>query len=143
MKFLTIQKLSKEWIKEKRMKVRVNSRHFAVVRHMLFRRGADGLLRRCVSEGEVLSILKACHDSTCGGHFSSQLTGQKILRARYFWSTLFKESHEYVSRCDACQMYVRNDLQMKMPLLVSLPLVPFEIWEIEYVEKSTPIPQKE
>ena len=34
-----------------------------MVGHILFRKGADGLFRRCVSEVEVLSILEACYDS--------------------------------------------------------------------------------
>jgi len=136
--FLTTQKLPGDWTKEDRRKVRVNSRHFAVVGHRLFRRGADGLLRRCVSEVEVPSILAACHDSACGGHFSGQLTGQKILRAGYFWPTLFKDAHDYVKRCDACQRYARNDLRMEMPLHVSLPLVPFEKWGIDYVGEVHP-----
>ena len=60
---------------------------------------------------EVPSILVACHDSACGGHFPGQFLGQKILRACYFWPTLFKDVHEYVKRCDACQRYVGTDLQ--------------------------------
>ena len=36
--FLTTQRLPVEWTKEERMKVRVNSRHFAVIGNRLFRR---------------------------------------------------------------------------------------------------------
>ena len=86
--------------KEERSKVRVNSKHFAVLGNRLSRRGTDRLLRRCVSEVEVSSILEACHGSAYGGHFSGQLIGQKILRAEYSWPTLFKDSHDYVKRCD-------------------------------------------
>ena len=76
-----------------------------------------------MSELEVPIILEVCHDSACGGHFYGQLTCQEILRAGYFWPTLFKNSHDYVKKCDACQMYVRNDLRMEMSLHVSLPLI--------------------
>ena len=141
--FLTTQKLPEDWTKEKRKNVRVNSRHFAVVGHRLFRRRTDGLLKRCVSKIEVPTILVACHDIACGGHFFGQLTDQKILRARYFWPTLFKDSHDYMNRCDACQRYARNDLRMEMPLHISLPLVPFEKWRIDYVDEVHPIPPKE
>ena len=41
--FLTTQQLLGEWTKEDRRKVRVHRRHFAVIGHKLFRRGADGL----------------------------------------------------------------------------------------------------
>ena len=136
--FLTTQQLPTEWTKEEKRKVRVNSRHFAVIGNRLFRRGADTILRRCVSQVEVPGILEACHDSACGGHFSGQLTGQKILRAGYFWPTLFQDSHDYVRKCDACQRYARNDLRMEMPLHISLPLVPFEKWGIDYVGEVHP-----
>ena len=56
-----------------------------------------------------------------------------ILRAGYFWPTLFKDSHAYVRKCDTCQHYVRNDLRIEMPLHISLPLVSFEKWGIDYV----------
>ena len=81
---LTTQKLPEDWTKEERRRVRVNSRHFTVIGHRLFREGADGLLKRCVLKVEVSSILEVCHDSACEGYFSGQLTGQKILRAGYF-----------------------------------------------------------
>ena len=69
-----------------------------MVGNRLSRKGADGILRRCMSEAEVPDILTSCHDSACGGHFSGQLTGQNILRAGYFSPTLFKDSHAYVKR---------------------------------------------
>jgi hypothetical protein len=138
MELLTTHKLPEEWTKEKRRKMRVNSRQFVVVGHRLFRRGSDGVLRRCVSETEVQAILIACHDSACGGHFSGQLTMQKILKASYFWPTLFKDSHDYVRKCDACQRYARNDLRIEMPLHVSLPQIPFGKWGIDYMSEVHP-----
>jgi hypothetical protein len=69
---------------EQRRKMIMNSRHFTIVRHGLFRRKTNGLLRKCIAATEVPAILEACHDSACGGHLSGQLTGQKILRTWYF-----------------------------------------------------------
>ena len=100
--FLTTQQLPDDWSKEERRKVRENSQKFAVMGHRLFRRGTDGVLRRCVAATEVPTILEACHDSACGGHFSGQLTGKKKLRAGYYWPSLFRDVHEHVRKCDAC-----------------------------------------
>ena len=77
--FLTTQQLPPELPKEERRKIQVNSRQFVVLRNRLYRRGLDGVLRQCVLEGEIDVILSTCPDSACGGQFSSQLTGQKIL----------------------------------------------------------------
>ena len=118
--------------------MRVNSQKFTVVGHKLLIMGTDGVLRRCVTATEVPAILEACHDSVCGGHFSGQFTGQKILKAGYYWPSLFRDAHEHVRKCDACQHYARNDLRMEMPLHVSLPLVPLEKWGIDYVGEVHP-----
>lgn len=124
--FLKTQKVPEGLNKHDRRKVRINSRHFAVVGGKLYRHGVDEVLQRCVEPSEIPTILYACHDSACGGHFSSTLTSQKVLRAGYYWPTLFNNAHEYVKSYDACQRYARNDLRMELPLHVSLPLVPFE-----------------
>lgn len=62
----------------------------------------------------------------------------KVLRAGYFWATLFKDVHDYVRKCDAFQRYARNDIRMETPLHVSLPLIPFEKWDIDYVDEIYP-----
>lgn len=126
-KFLTTQKLPENWTKDKRRTIKINSIHFTMVEHRLLRRGADGLLRKYVSEIEVSSILEVCHKNACGGYFSSLLTDQKIIRTGYFWPSLFKDSHDYAKRCDVCQMYLRNGLWMEMSLHVLLPRVSFRI----------------
>ena len=123
--FLTTQQLPAKWTKEERRKDQVNNRHFAVIGNRLFKRGAYTILRRCMSQVEVPDILEAYHNSACRGHFLGQLTGHKILRAGYFWPTLFQDLHDYVRKCDACQRYARNDLRMEMPLHIFLPLVIF------------------
>jgi hypothetical protein len=87
---------------------------------------------------EAPSILAACHDNVCEGYFSGQLTGQKIKRACYFWPTLFKDAHSYVNRCDACQRYTRNIFCIEMSLRVSLLLVHFEKWGIDYIGEVHP-----
>ena len=103
----------------------------------------DGILRRCVSKIEVPSILAVFHDSVCDGQFSGLLTGQKVLRADYFWPDLFKYAKEYIRKCDACQRYARNDLRIEMSLHVTLPLVSFEKWRIDYVGEVHPQSSKD
>jgi hypothetical protein len=124
--FLRTQQLPEGLSKNERRKVRVNNTHFALILGKLYCKGVNGLLRRCLTYGEVLAILEACHDSACGGHFLGQLTTQKALRAGYFWPTMFVDAESHTKQCDACQRYARNDLHLDFPLNPSLPLVPFE-----------------
>ena len=137
-KFLSTQEYPPGLDKNERRKIRVNSTHFLIISGKLYRRGIDGILRRCVDYEEVPAILEACHDSACGGHFSGRLTGQKVLRAGYFWPTLFADAEAHVKKCDACQRYARNDLHMDLPLNPSLPIAPLEKWGIDYIGPVNP-----
>jgi hypothetical protein len=136
--FLSTQQFPPHMNKHERRKVRVNNSHFLIISDKLYRRGIDGILRRCVDYTEFPSILEACHDSACGGHFSGHLIAQKVLRTGYFWPTLFADVEDHTKRCDPCQRYARNDLHMDLPLHPSLPLTPLEKWGIDYVGPVSP-----
>ena len=45
----------------------------------LYRICADGLIRRCVPEVEILSFLEACHSPHVGGYHSGIRTTHKLL----------------------------------------------------------------
>ena len=60
-------------------------RFFAHLKHyyweepILYRHCADQVIRRCVLEDEMNSILNHCHTLPCGGHFDGQRTAAKVL----------------------------------------------------------------
>ncbi|XP_052477133.1 uncharacterized protein LOC128032560 [Gossypium raimondii] len=68
----------------------------------LFKVYDDNIIRRCVLEEEMLSILKHCHDAPYGGNFSGLRTADKVLQSRFYWPTLFKDAHNFVNQCDRC-----------------------------------------
>ncbi|XP_073314707.1 uncharacterized protein [Primulina huaijiensis] len=63
----------------------------------------DGIIRMCIPAEEVSSILAHCHSGLTGGHFGASKTATKILQARFYWPTLFKDAHTYVLNCNECQ----------------------------------------
>nr|XP_016515230.1 PREDICTED: uncharacterized protein LOC107831949 [Nicotiana tabacum] len=63
----------------------------------------DGVIRRCVPEGEMASILSHCHDGAAGGHYDGNHTAAKVMEASFFWPTLYKDARAYVAACDKCQ----------------------------------------
>ena len=77
--FLSTQAFPANLDRNERRKIQVNSINFAIIANKLYQRGIDGILRRCMDYTEVPDILKACHDSACGGHLLGRLTRQKIL----------------------------------------------------------------
>ena len=61
---------------------------------LLFRRGVNQIIRRCVPEAEQGEILDKCHVSPYGGHFAGNRTTQNILQSVFYWPTLFKDCSE-------------------------------------------------
>lgn len=67
----------------------------------LFRVCTDGLIRRCVSEVEMVPILKACHSSPVGDHYGSVRTAAKVLQCGFYSPTLHHDAHEFVKQWGA------------------------------------------
>nr|GFB79430.1 reverse transcriptase domain-containing protein [Tanacetum cinerariifolium] len=69
----------------------------------LFKICADQVIRRCVHGKEALDILEACHNEPTGGDHGTNLTAKKVFDAGFFWTTIYKDAHEFVKNCDSCQ----------------------------------------
>ncbi|GJR20312.1 reverse transcriptase domain-containing protein [Tanacetum coccineum] len=69
----------------------------------LFKNCADQVIRRCVSGQEAYDILKACHSGPTGGHYGANYTASKIFDSGFYWPTIYKDAHDFVTRCDICQ----------------------------------------
>ena len=68
----------------------------------LYHHGVDSFLRRYLTHDEAEVVLNDCHGGACGGHLSGLSTAQNILRAGYFWPSIFKDCMDAVKRCHPC-----------------------------------------
>ena len=75
--FLACGIMPPEFSYQQRKKLRTDSKYYILDDPLLFRRGADLIIRRCVPEGEQSKILQECHASPYGGHFSRDKTTHK------------------------------------------------------------------
>nr|GEU76984.1 DNA-directed DNA polymerase [Tanacetum cinerariifolium] len=64
---------------------------------------ADQMIRRCVYGQEAIDILMACHNGPTGGHHGANYTAKKVFDTGFFWPTIYRDAHDLVTRCDACQ----------------------------------------
>nr|GEX25513.1 reverse transcriptase domain-containing protein [Tanacetum cinerariifolium] len=69
----------------------------------LFKIYADQVIRWCVHGHEVIDILTACHNGPTGGHHGANLTAYKVFDSNFYWPTIYRDAHDLVTRCDACQ----------------------------------------
>ncbi|XP_050919496.1 uncharacterized protein LOC127137042 [Lathyrus oleraceus] len=93
----------------------------------LYKKGVDGLVRRCVPEEEQRDMLKACHDSDYGGHFSGDRTATKVLQSGLYWTTLFKDAQQMIKECDKCQRMGNISKRNQMP---QNPMLEVELFDI-------------
>jgi hypothetical protein len=49
-------------------------------------------------------VLGELHDDPIGWNFAGETTVDKILRAGYYWPTLFRDAHAYAKKCKTCQV---------------------------------------
>ncbi|GJR71388.1 reverse transcriptase domain-containing protein [Tanacetum coccineum] len=81
----------------------------------LFRIGADQVIRRCVYGQEAVDILTACHNGPTGGHHGANYTAKKVFDFRFYSPTIYRDAHDLVTRCDACQRQGKISQKDEMP----------------------------
>nr|KYP49468.1 Transposon Ty3-I Gag-Pol polyprotein [Cajanus cajan] len=100
---------------------------------LLFKRCADGIIRRCVPESEFESILWHCHGLDYGGNFSGERTASKVLQSGFYWPTLFKDARSFIERCDRCQRVGNISRRNEMPLNNIIEVEIFYVWGIDFM----------
>eukprot|EP00253_Pinus_taeda_P012769 PITA_12769 len=88
--------------KDARRRIRHQSQPYRIIGDTLYRLGADAVLRHCLTHEEAERVLNDCHSGACGGHMFEYVTAQKILRAGYFWPSIFKDCILAVRSCHEC-----------------------------------------
>lgn len=88
----------------------------------------------CLDKSEARRMLTEMHNGVCGGHYSAKTTTDKIVRAGYYWPTLFKDAHEHVRRCDPCQK-ISSKLKYEgaFPLNLVIVEAPYVQWGIDFI----------
>ncbi|KAL0291643.1 UNVERIFIED_CONTAM: Retrovirus-related Pol polyprotein from transposon opus [Sesamum radiatum] len=88
----------------------------------LYKRCGDGMVRRCVPEEEMQSILGFCHDREVGGHHGGAKTAAKVLQCGFYWPSLFKDAHKYVIFRTVMKCLFRMSWYVK-----------FDVWGIDFM----------
>lgn len=108
--------------KSKGRTLKLQAIKYVIVKCQLYRLNLDCILLKCVDESQAEKLLKDMHGGICGGHYMGKTTAHKILRAGFWWPTIFKAAENWVRRCDACQRFAG-----KLKFLGNVPLRPVEV----------------
>ncbi|RDY04003.1 hypothetical protein CR513_12341, partial [Mucuna pruriens] len=60
----------------------------------------DQITRRCILDAKFLSILHFYHFALGGGHYGATRTTWKVLDCGFYWPTIYRDAHEFVSACE-------------------------------------------
>ncbi|GJS90446.1 reverse transcriptase domain-containing protein [Tanacetum coccineum] len=82
---------------------------------------------------EALDILKACHSGPTGGHYGANYTARKIFDSGFYWPTIYKDAHDFVTRCDICQRQGKITQRDEMPQNSIQVCEIFDIWGIDFM----------
>ena len=92
--------LSEHLNSKKRRELCLKSASYQIMNGVLFKKNYDGVFLRYLEREDASKIAKELHDGPARGHYSGDTIAHKILRAGYYWQTLFKYSHAYARKCD-------------------------------------------
>ena len=101
--------------------LKLKAAKFCILNSALYWKDPGGVLLNCLVEEEVNKVKEYFHKGDCRGHHFWKITANKILRAGYYWPTLFADVYKTVKGCHEYQIFEgRQKLQ-------PLPLKPIEV----------------
>ena len=100
---------------------------------VLFQQNYDKVLLRCLEKDDAEHVLIELHDGLAGDHFSGKSITHKVLREGYYCSTLFKDSHAHVCKCQICQVNAGIERRHAFPLQPMTIENPFKQWGLDIV----------
>ncbi|GJY40685.1 reverse transcriptase domain-containing protein [Tanacetum coccineum] len=108
-------------------------KHYFLDDPYLFIIGADQVIRRYVYGQEAVDILTACHKGPTGGHHGANYTAKKVFDSGFYWPTIYRDVHDLVTRCDACQRQSKISQRDEMPQNAIQVYEIFDVWGIDFM----------
>ena len=107
--YLQEELLLEHWSFKQRRAPRLKSASYQIVEGILVKKNYDGVLLRCLEKEDARKVMIELHDGPAGGHFFGDTTTHKILRAGYYWTTVFKDAHADMSESAISAKGVEED----------------------------------
>ncbi|GJT75534.1 reverse transcriptase domain-containing protein [Tanacetum coccineum] len=82
---------------------------------------------------EAVDILTACHNGPTGGHHGANYTAKKVFDSEFYWPTIYRDAHDLVTRCDACQHQGKISQKDEMPQNAIQVCEIFNVWGIDFM----------
>ncbi|KAK8649492.1 hypothetical protein V6N13_130221 [Hibiscus sabdariffa] len=100
---------------------------------VLYKRGSDQVLMRCVNAKEAQQIIEEVHEGIFGTHPNGFTMARRIMRFGYYWSTMESDCISYARKCHKCQIYADKLHTPPQPLHVMTSPWPFSTWGMDVI----------
>ncbi|CAM8901295.1 unnamed protein product [Rhodiola kirilowii] len=124
---------SPSFTKAQCMKLKHDAKQYLWDDPYLWKIGVDQILRRCIPNNEIASVINFCHKFACGGHFGPRKTARKILDSGFFWPSIFKDTNEKCKKCDKCQRVGNVSARNEMPQVPIFVNDVFDVWGLDFM----------
>ncbi|GJU96975.1 reverse transcriptase domain-containing protein [Tanacetum coccineum] len=123
----------KEISSQQKKKIFKDVKHYFWDDPYLFRIGEDQVIRRCVYGQEAVDILTACHNGPTRGHHGANYTAKKVFDSGFYWPTIYRDAHDLVTQCDACQrqgkIWKKDEISQNAIQVYEI----FDVWGIDFM----------
>ena len=119
--------------KDEARKLRYKAAQYVIYDGILYKRGFNRPLLRCVAGVRCEYIMREVHEGICGNHSGGASLAHKILRQGYYWPTLHKDAHAFARACDSCQRFSNTNKSPAVPLKTLTSPWPFAVWGIDLI----------
>jgi ribonuclease HI len=124
--------------KSKARSLKLTAVKYCIINQVLYWRDPLGVMLRCLNPQEAQKVIFEFHNGLCGGHYFWKTTAHKILRAGYYWPTLFTDVCKEVRACIKCQKFSGKQQLRPLPLKPIVASTPFQQWGLDFIEEIHP-----
>eukprot|EP00253_Pinus_taeda_P031853 PITA_31853 len=118
--------------------IKLRAAKYCILENLLYWRDPSGILLRCLDKEQSMEVMHQFHSSINGGHQYWKTTTHKILRARYYYPTLFSDVFLFVKSCDRCRRFEGKQKLKSLPLKPIHASGPFQQWGLDFLGEINP-----
>jgi hypothetical protein len=136
--FLQELKPSDRMGKSKARDIKLKLVRYCLIDQVLYWKDTLGVLLRCLNPLEAQKVTLDFHGGLCRGHHFWKTTAHKILRAGYYWPTLFADINREIRACIKCQKFSEKQQLKPLPLKPIVSSAPFQQWGLDFIGEIHP-----
>ena len=114
------------------------SYRFFILAGKLYQKEPEEVLLNYVDEQKEKRLIEEFHARECGEHHYQKTIVNKILRAIFYWPTIFSETHREIVSCQKCHIFEGLMKLFPFPLKRIHVEAPFQQWGLDFIGEINP-----